>query len=449
MKVALIGRPNVGKSSLFNKLVGRRVAIVSEESGVTRDRKYGSVDLYGLCFDLIDTAGVDVQSKTDLAKSMNEQSLQAMTEADVVLFVIDALEGVSNEDKSVALWIRKSFKIAGEKPIILLKNKSESPKTFAYEGELGFGEGISISATNGTGMDQLFEVLHDLSSKISSNSNEEKKADLNEQIKVAIVGRPNVGKSTMINAILGTNRLITGNQAGITRDAISINWKYKNRDFLLIDTAGQRKQAKVQENLEAASVLNAWWYIRQAHVVVVVMDINNPLEKQDVTIARKAYDEGKIVVFLLNKSDSVPAPEKILDNVKWRIEKEFAQLASATCLIVSAQEKLGLMRIFNSIIQLYDTWNKRISTALLNKWFQFAIKQNHPPLVNGMPIKLKYISQTGTRPPTFAILANKAKYLPDSYLRYLMNNLRDSFDFHGIPVRMFVRQRENPFDKER
>lgn len=447
MKVALIGRPNVGKSSLFNKLVGRRVAIVSEESGVTRDRKYGAVDLYGLCFDLIDTAGVDVENKSDLAKSMNEQSLNAMNEADIVLFVIDAIEGVSNADKSVAQWIRKSFKITGEKPIIVLKNKSESPKTFAYEDELGFGEGIAISATNGTGLDQLFNVLNELSPKVANSS--EEKSEPSEQIKIAIVGRPNVGKSTLINAIIGSNRLITGNKAGITRDAISINWNYKNRNFLLIDTAGQRKQARVQEHLESVSVLNAWQYIRQAHIVAVVMDINNPLEKQDVTIARKAFDEGKIVLFLLNKSDSVTSPEQICENVKRRLIKEFAQSATASCLLVSAKEKLGLMRIFNTAIKLYDIWNKRISTGLLNKWFQFAIKQNHPPLVNGMPIKLKYISQTGTRPPTFAILANKAKYLPESYSRYLLNNLRESFDFQGVPLRMFIRQRENPFDKDK
>lgn len=447
MKVALIGRPNVGKSSLFNKLVGRRAAIVSEESGVTRDRKYGAVDLYGLCFDLIDTAGVDVENKSDLAKSMNEQSLNAMNEADVVLFVIDAIEGVSNADKSVAQWIRKSFKITGEKSIVVLKNKSESPKTFVCEEELGFGEGIAISATNGTGLDQLFNYLNELLSKVADNP--EKKSESIEQIKIAIVGRPNVGKSTLINAIIGSDRLITGNQAGITRDAISINWSFKNRDFLLIDTAGQRKRAKVQEHLESVSVLNAWSYIRQAHIVAVVMDINNPLEKQDITIARKAYDEGKIVLFLLNKSDSVSSPEQICENVKRRLVKEFAQSSTAACLLVSAKEKLGLMRIFNTAIKLYDTWNKRISTGLLNKWFQFVIKQNHPPLVNGMPIKLKYISQTNTRPPTFAILANKAKYLPESYSRYLLNNLRESFDFQGVPLRIFVRQRENPFDKGR
>jgi len=444
MKVALIGRPNVGKSSIFNKLVGKRMAIVSEESGVTRDRKYGNVDLFGLQFDLIDTAGVDTQSKTDLAKAMNEQSLTAMKEADVVLFVIDALNGISIEDKSVAQWIRKSFKITGEKPIIVMKNKSESPKTTVYAEEFGFGEGIAVSATNGLGFDQLFEELNELAPRFEND----KKEDEVDAIKIAIVGRPNVGKSTLINAILGSNRLITGNQAGITRDAISINWTYRNRNFVLIDTAGQRKQAKVQERLESASVLNAWSYIRQAHVVVVVMDINMPLEKQDITIARKSFDEGKIVLFLLNKSDSVSEPEKIKENIKRRLIKEFSQLPTANCLIVSAKEKLGLMRIFNSIIELYDTWNKRIPTSLLNRWFQFAIKQNQPPLVNGMPIKLKYISQTNTRPPTFAIMANKANHLPDSYHRYLINNLRTSFAFDGVPLRMFVRQRENPFDKK-
>lgn len=447
MKIALIGRPNVGKSSIFNRLVRKKAAIVSKESGVTRDRKYGSANLFGLPFELIDTAGVDVQSKTGLTKSMNDQSLEALKEADIVLFVIDAIEGISSLDKSVAQWIRKSFKVTGEKPVVVVKNKSESPKIFAYENELGFGDGIEVSATNGSGLDLLYEKIKNLALH-SPLTIDESIFDESDDIKIAIVGRPNVGKSTFINAILGSNRLITGDVAGITRDPIPINWTYKNRKFLLVDTAGQRKKTKIQGDLESMSVMNAWKYVRTAHIVIVVMDINSPFEKQDLTIARKAYDEGKAIMFLLNKSDTIRYPDEILENVKRRLAKEFSQSPTAICLLVSAKEKLGLMRIFNSIIQLNDTWNKRISTSLLNKWFQFTINQNPPPLVNGRPIKLKYISQTNTRPPVFAILANKAKYLPESYLRYLLNSLRESFDFNGVPLRIFVRQRENPFDKK-
>jgi len=264
-------------------------------------------------------------------------------------------------------------------------------------------------------------------------------------LKVAIVGRPNVGKSTLINAIIGENRLLTGDKAGITRDSITLNWKYKGRSISLIDTAGQRKKSKIQEKVENISVSDAWRYVKQSHVVVLVMDIRHPLEKQDITIARKAFEEGKIIIFALNKSDIVSNAEEIQKDVERRAKYEFSQLLGVPCLLVSAKEKLGLARIFNKAFELYDKWNIRIPTSALNKWFQWAVEKNHPPLVNGMPIKLKYISQTNTRPPTFAVFANRSEHLPASYEKYLLNNLRKSFDFDGIPLRIFIRQRKNPY----
>ncbi len=441
MKIALIGRPNVGKSTLFNRLVGEKSAIVGDMPGITRDRKCVNANLCGLEFCVLDTPGVDTFSKTDLAKSMNEQSLSAIKESDLIFFVVDAVEGVTEYDKTIANWIRTAFKHHGNKPIILVCNKSEGNKTFDNFATLGFGEGIAVSAEHGLGLDDLYVALSEY------DFPEEKSEEITEEppLKIAIVGRPNVGKSTLINAILGENRLLTGDEAGITRDAISLNWKFNNHPVQLIDTAGQRRKSKVEEKVEAVSVLDAWRYIKRANVVIVVMDIKNPLEKQDVTIARKAFDEGKIIIFALNKSDTESNPDEVLKNVEFRAEKEFAQLPKVPCLLVSALEKKGLARIFKTALKLYDAWTKRIPTSLLNRWFQATVSQNPPPLVNGLPIKLKYISQTNSKPPTFAVFANRAEHLPSSYERYLLNHLRKSFDLWGIPLRIFVRQRANPF----
>ena len=514
MIVSIIGRPNVGKSTIFNRLAGGKFAIVGDLPGVTRDRKYADADLFGLKIQILDTPGVDPFSKSQLAQGMNEQSFAAINESDVILFVVDAIEGVTEYDKEIAAWVRSALKKIGERQIILVKNKCENQISYenralakvgnrisnAFDFQkikrtkddffknsdfalLGFGESIAISAEHNLGFDDLYEVICDsyqykcdsyqdkivfknpIRQKIERNIEQKlkQKSDRNNQknittnitdvkkdiIKIAIVGRPNVGKSTMINAILGSNRLLTGEQAGITRDAISVEYTFKSHKFAIIDTAGQRKKSKVDEKIESTAVLDAWRYIKQSNVVVVVMDIQNPLEKQDVTIARKAFDEGKIIIFALNKSDTVENPEKILADVEFRASKEFAQLPGIKCLLVSAKEKKGLARIFNTAMKLVDSWSMRIPTAQLNSWFSGAIAQNPPPLVNGMPIKLKYISQTNIKPPTFVVFANRAEHLPASYERYLLNQLREYFKLSGIPLRIFVRQRENPHVKKR
>ena len=430
----------MGKSTLFNRLVGQKNAIVGDMPGITRDRKVVAADFFGIRIQVIDTPGVDTFSKDDLAKSMNLQSLAALSESDVVFFVMDAIEGVTEYDKSVATWLRKSFKQCGNRPVVVIKNKCEKPSTQVDVTQLGFGEGIAISAEHNLGLDGLLNLMSDFDFPEEEVSKEEE-----IPLKVAIVGRPNVGKSTLINAIIGENRLLTGDKAGITRDSITLNWKYRGRNISLIDTAGQRKKSKIQEKVENISVYDAWRYVKQSHVVVLVMDIRQPLEKQDITIARKAFDEGKIIIFALNKSDVVQNAEEIQKDVERRAKYEFSQLLGVPCLLVSAKEKLGLARIFNKAFELYDKWNIRIPTSALNKWFQWAVEKNHPPLVNGMPIKLKYISQTNTRPPTFAVFANRSEHLPASYEKYLLNNLRKSFDFDGIPLRIFIRQRKNPY----
>ena len=441
MKIALIGRPNVGKSTLFNRLVGQKNAIVGDRPGVTRDRKIVDTDFLGIRIKVIDTPGIDMFSRNELARSMNQQSFEALKESDIVFFVIDAIEGVTEYDKSIAAWLRQSFKKCKNRPVIVIKNKCEKSSIQCDVSRLGFGGGIAISAEHNLGFDEIFKAISHLDFPEEERGEEEE-----IPLKVSIVGRPNVGKSTLINAIIGENRLLTGDQAGITRDSISLSWKYKGRSISLIDTAGQRKKSKVQDKIENISVSDAWRYVTQSHVVVLVMDIQHPLEKQDITIARKAFDEGKIIIFALNKSDSVSNAEEIQKDVERRAKYEFSQLAGVPCLLVSAKEKLGLARIFNKAFELYDKWNVRVPTSKLNQWFQFAVGQNPPPLVNGMPIKLKYISQTNIKPPTFAIFANRSEHLPASYERYLLNHLRKSFGFDGIPLRIFVRQRENPYD---
>ncbi|MDR1334398.1 MAG: ribosome biogenesis GTPase Der [Holosporaceae bacterium] len=441
MKIAIIGRPNVGKSTLFNRLTRQKSAIVGDMPGITRDRKLAKANLCDLVFDVIDTPGVDPFSKDSLALSMNEQSSAAVSESELVLFVVDAVDGITEYDKSIASWLRNVFGKIGNRKVVLIKNKSEGKTSLQHPEVLGFGEGIAISAEHNLGFDEVFENLAQIPSIVDEPSEESPDIPL----KIAIVGRPNVGKSTLINAIMGEERLLTGHQAGITRDAISLNYKFKNRHFSLIDTAGQRRKSKVQEKVETVSVIDAWKHIRQANVVVVLMDIQNPFEKQDISIAQKAFDEGKIIIFALNKSDTVENPEKIQQEVERRAEKEFAQLPGVICLLVSAKEKKGLIRIFNVAMKLYDNWSRRVSTGTLNKWLQTAIHQKSPPLVNGLPIKLKYISQTNCRPPTFTLFANRSEHLPVSYERYLLNHLRKSFNFDGVPLRIFIRQQKNPF----
>jgi GTP-binding protein len=400
-------------------------------------------ELCGLEFSLYDTPGIDPFSRDTLALSMNEQSQMAVKEADLIFWVVDAVEGILEADKAIADWIRTVFKKEGNRHIILIRNKSEG-KTSTMNAEiLGFGEGIATSAEHGLGLDEIYRELAKYEFK-----NEESQMNDGIPLKVAIVGRPNVGKSTLINAIIEEERLLTGDQPGITRDTIALEWKFKNRRIFLMDTAGQRRKSKIEEPIEAVSVADAWKHIRQANVVVVLMDIQNPLEKQDITIARKVFEEGKIIIFALNKSDLVANPEDILKSVQKRAEKEFAQLPAVSCLLVSAKEKKGLIRIFNTSVKLYDNWSRRISTGALNKWFQAAVGQNPPPLVNGMPIKLKYISQISCKPPTFSLFANRLEHLPKSYERYLLNQLRKSFDFNGVPLRLFLRHQENPYHKQ-
>ncbi|MDR1375300.1 MAG: ribosome biogenesis GTPase Der [Holosporaceae bacterium] len=441
--VVLIGRPNVGKSTLFNRLAGKRLAIVGDVPGITRDRKLTMVDLCGLRFKLLDTPGVDPLSRSSLAISMNAQSLAGVKESGIVFFVVDAHEGITTLDREIASWLRSSLGKLGNRSIIIIENKSDGSFPPIASSILGFGEGIAVSAEHNLGIDEIYTVLMSCNSFCMPEKCEIIPANA---VKIAIIGRPNVGKSTLINAILGENRLLTGEQAGITRDAISVDWQFKNRKIILMDTAGQRRKSQVKGKIETISVMDAQRYIRQAHLVWVLMDIENPLEKQDITIAREAFREGKIVIFLLSKSDKSSNPDEVQKSVEKRLRKEFAQLPGVTCLLISAKEMKGLARVFNISFALFDNWSRRIPTGVLNRWLQKAVSQTPPPLVRNSTVKLKYISQTSSKPPTFIVFANRSDRLPDSYGRYLLNHLSKSFEFGGITLRLSFRQPKNPFD---
>lgn len=442
MKVALIGRSNVGKSSVFNRIAGKKLAIVDDSLGVTRDRRETFVKLGSLNFSIIDTPGVAQKTKDDLSKKMNEQSFLAVQEADIVFLTIDVLDGITSQDKFIAEWLRKTYSKVGNKPTIVLANKCENLNNAIPVAQLGFGDGVYISAEHNINMQEVFDI-------IAKYCPTDEEIEEDDSLKIAIAGRPNVGKSTLINAAIGENRLITGDIAGTTRDSISIKFEFNGQKITIIDTAGQRRTSKIDEHLENVSVLDAWRYIKQAHVVIIVIDVNAPFEKQDLNIARKVIEEGKIVIFAVNKVDSISNPKAALDEIKLRLEKEFAQVPRVPCFPISALNKKNIGTLFVHSIKLYEKWNTRISTGKLNTFLERALDNYSPPLVNGMPIRLKFMTQSNTKPPSFAIMASRGDDLPDSYKRYLLNRLRETFDLYSIPLRLFIRTRKNPYDKKK
>lgn len=449
MKVALIGRPNVGKSSVFNRLVGKRIAIVDDTNGVTRDRKIEPSEAFGLNFYVIDTPGVVPNPNNELSKSMNEQSLAAINESDLIFFVIDMKEGVTQYDKEISTWIRSVYKKNGNKPTIVIANKSENSKNISSVNQLGFGEAVYVSAEHNINIQELFELIRKFVKQTDFVVQKSDEVSYQKEIeKIAIVGRPNVGKSTLLNAILGDNRVVTGDFAGTTRDSIGIDFDYKGKKLRLIDTAGQRRQSKVNSKLENVSILDAWRYIKQVHAVIIVVDANAPFESQDLNIARKVVDEGKIVVFAVNKIDTVCNPEKLLETLQERLKKEFAQVPRIRCIGISAKNNINISLLLDITQKLYSIWTSRIKTNELNKFLDAAINSYHPPLVNGMPIKIKYISQTSAKPPAFTLFASRAEHLPESYKRYLQNKLRETFKMYGIPIRLNVRSNRNPYKKK-
>ena len=446
--VAIVGRPNVGKSTLFNRLVGRKVAIVDDTPGVTRDRREGDAVLLGCEFRVIDTAGFEDEDAVTLPGRMRQQTQAAVRDADVALFLIDGRAGVTPLDEEIARWLRSE-----KTPAIAVANKAESRAGEAGRLEayaLGFGDPIAISAEHGEGIVDLFDLLRPF---IEREEEDDAEPEGEGPLKLAIVGRPNAGKSTLINRMLGEERLITGPEAGITRDSIAIEWEFRTKDgqvrpVRLIDTAGMRKRAKIDEKLEKLSVADTRRAIDFAEVVVLLLDATRGLEVQDLKIADHVLQEGRALVIALNKWDVAEDQSRLFQGVRAALEEGLAQARGVPLLTVSGATGKGIDMLVQVAFETRETWSKRVSTGVLNRWFEQAVETNPPPAPGGKRIKLRYLTQVGTRPPTFVLFGTRTDQLPDSYLKYLTNGMRRDLEFGAVPIRLTTRAAKNPFDEK-
>ncbi|MBX3583734.1 MAG: ribosome biogenesis GTPase Der [Rhizobiaceae bacterium] len=464
-KVAIIGRPNVGKSTLFNRLAGRRLALVDDTPGVTRDRRVHRARLYDLHFDVIDTAGFEVAAAGTLQARMREQTEIAIREADLVFFMVDAKAGVTPDDSTFAEVVRKSGK-----PVVLVANKSEArgAQTGMLEAyELGLGEPVGISAEHGQGMpelrDAVVEVLGEEQALGEDDEDDlpavsdtlvgediidpdaEPAYDDTKPMRIAVIGRPNAGKSTLINALIGEERLLTGPEAGITRDSISVEWEWRGRAMKLFDTAGMRRKARVQEKLEKLSIADGLRAIRFAEVVIVVLDATIPFEKQDLQLADLIIREGRAPVIVFNKWDLIEHPQETLAELREKTTRLLPQVRGIQAVPVSAETGRGLDRLMDAVLKTHRIWNTRISTARLNRWLEQTVGNHPPPAVSGRRLKIKYMTQVKTRPPGFMLSCTRPDEVPASYVRYLVNGLRETFDIPGVPIRMSIHASDNPY----
>ncbi|ANM18149.1 GTP-binding protein Der [Rhizobium sp. N541] len=463
--VAIVGRPNVGKSTLFNRLVGKKLALVDDTPGVTRDRRPGDARLMGLTFTIIDTAGLEEADEESLQGRMRAQTEAAIDEADLSLFVVDAKNGLTPVDTALAEMLRRRGK-----PVVLVANKSEargSDSGFYDAYTLGLGEPTPISAEHGEGMldlrDAIVEAIGkdrayakedvavtdvDISEVAGEGEDEDEEPvyDDTKPLRVAIVGRPNAGKSTLINRFLGEDRLLTGPEAGITRDSISVEWDWRGRTIKMFDTAGMRRKARVTERLEKLSVADALRAIRFAETVVIVFDATIPFEKQDLQIVDLVLREGRAAVLAFNKWDMIEDRQAVLADLREKTDRLLPQARGIRAVPISGQTGWGLDKLMQSIIDTDRVWNKRISTARLNRWLETQQVQHPPPAVSGRRIKLKYMTQVKARPPAFMISCTRSDALPESYTRYLINGLRADFDMPSVPIRIHFRSAENPFE---
>ena len=442
LRVAIIGRPNVGKSTLFNRLAGRKIAIVHDTPGVTRDRKEVLAKFKDLELLLTDTAGFEDAKMGSIEQRMLKQTKLAIEESDVCLFMFDARSGIHPYDEVFADLVRQSHK-----PTILLANKCESKaqEDNIFEAyKLGLGQPIPFSAEHGLGLEDLYTELKGYDKSVTDE--EDSAADEEEKpLKLAVVGRPNVGKSTLVNALLNDERMLTGPEAGITRDAISSEFIWEGHKISLADTAGLRKQARVSDSLEKMSAASTKHAAFMAQVVILVLDADAVLDKQDLTIARQVIDEGRALVIAVNKWD-IANRKEALEKLNDKLQTSLTQISGIPTVTISALRREGLDKLMSAVFKVYKRWNTRIPTAPLNKWFSDVQEQNQPPLgKNKRRIKLKYITQAKTRPPSFYIFSSNPEGLPESYLRYLINSLRDTFNLGGVPIRITVRKADNPY----
>ncbi len=445
--VAIAGRPNVGKSTLFNRLVGRRLALVHDRPGVTRDRREAIAEYGDLSFRLIDTAGLEDAPEETLTGRMRKQTEAAIAEADLVLFMIDARAGLTPVDEHFAALLRTA-----DRPVVLVANKAESNAADAGVTEayaLGFGDPIAISAEHGIGMPDLLDVIRDAMPAEEDEGEAREPGDDEADAKplsVAIIGQPNAGKSTLVNRLIGEERLLTGPEAGITRDAIAVDWEWRGRAFRLADTAGLRRKAKIVDKLERLSAGDAIRVIRFAEIVVLVMDATEPLEKQDRQLADLVASEGRALVLALNKWDLVANKDERLAELKADLQETLTQVRGVPMVPISALSGDGLDRLMEEVMAIHETWNARVPTAALNRWLEAMVARHPPPAVSGRRIRLKYLAQSRTRPPTFYLSCSRPDALPDAYRRYLVNGLREDFGLAGVPIRLMLRRDKNPYE---
>ena len=448
LTVAIVGRPNVGKSTLFNRLVGKRLALVTAEPGLTRDRREGAARLLDLEFTAIDTAGLEEAAEASLEARMRAQTERAVAAADLALLLIDARAGLTPLDRYFADWLRR-----GPTPVVLVANKCEARAGEAGRLEafaLGLGEPVPVSAEHDLGLPDLRDAIEDVLEGLQIQRQVEETAPGEEVesarvLQLAIVGRPNVGKSTLVNRLVGEERVLTGPEAGITRDAIAVEWSYKGRPIRLIDTAGLRRRAKAVQRIEKLSAADALRAIDFAQVVVLLVEAEAPMERQDLTIARRVVDEGRALVIALNKWDICVDRQAAMTALGERLQRSLPQTRGLPLVPVSALTGHNLERLLEAVFAAYEVWNRRLPTPALNRWLGGMVQRHPPPAPGGRRVKLRYMTQAKTRPPRFVIFCSKPQAVPESYLRYLENALRDDFDLPGTPIRITLRKGKNPY----